>query len=332
MSLTASRVEHALRQRVGQCSGRNLGGQPIRRVILAEVVALSRVDQTLVEGFEDIDLHIAQPEARGLSGNADDQVATVGEFEYPVEKVALYGTLDPEFVEGAAGKDRSSVVSWKIEYTARDRLGNDGEISVLQEQGVIADWRAVGLAQQPVPELAFQHDLGMRAQLVPQPFQHAAGATKAEAVATQLALHRQRVGEQIVPVGKGRLQPREQRLGARRIRLVPADLDKQTPTQFVSNESGAVGGDPKETAAGLPLALAQIIGEAGEYVALLQPQVALELEYDGAEQRVGAAMNFGQSDLVVNLVIIDIESVTEDIGDQMRTDSCPGRFARFATI
>ena len=27
-------------------------------------------------------------------------------------------------------------------------------------------------------------------------------------------------------------------------------------------------------------------------------------------------MDFGQSDLVVNLVIIDIESVTEDIGDQ----------------
>jgi hypothetical protein len=50
---------------------------------------------------------------------------------------------------------------------------------------------------------------------------------------------------------------------------VLADLDKQVLTQFVSNEGGTVGGDPKETSASLPLALAQIIGEAGEYVALL---------------------------------------------------------------
>ena len=40
----AGRVEHTLRQRVGQCPRRYLGSQPIRRVILAEVMALGRVD------------------------------------------------------------------------------------------------------------------------------------------------------------------------------------------------------------------------------------------------------------------------------------------------
>ena len=71
---------------------------------------------------------------------------------------------------------------------------------MLQEQRVIADWGAVGLAQQPIPELALQHDLRMRAQLAPQALQHAAGATEAQAAPTEFALYGQRVREQIVAV------------------------------------------------------------------------------------------------------------------------------------
>ena len=44
-------------------------------------------------------------------------------------------------------------------------------------------------------------------------------------------------------------------------------------------------------------------------------QIALELEHDRAEQCVGAAVDLGQPDLVVDLVISDVESVAEDIGD-----------------
>ena len=62
-----------------------------------------------------------------------------------------------------------------------------------------------------------------------------------------------------------------------------ANLDKCALTQLIGNESRAVSGDAEETAPGLPLALAQVIGEPGKHVALFQPQVALELEYNGAK-------------------------------------------------
>jgi hypothetical protein len=198
---------------------------------------------------------------------------------------------------------------------------------VLQKQRVVADRGAVGLAQQPVPQLALEHDLGMRAQLGPQALENTTGPAEAEAAAAKLALDCQRVGRQIVPIRKRRLQPGEECLGARRVRLVPADFDQCALAQLIGEERGAVGGNPEETAPCLPLPLGQIIGQPGEYVPQFLAQITLELENDRAEQRVGAAMHLGQPHLVVDFVVSDAEPVTEDFG-QMCADGLVARTGR----
>src|SRR5262249_42594335 len=151
------------------------------------------VDQTLIQGFQDIDLDVAQPEAGRLPGDADDQVATVGEFENPVEKVALDGALDPDLVEGAAGENGAGILGRKVEHAARDRLGDDGQVGVLQEQRIIADRCSIGLAQQPIPELPLQNHLRMSAKGGPEALQDATGTAEAEAASAELALDSERI-------------------------------------------------------------------------------------------------------------------------------------------
>ena len=117
-------------------------------------MALGRVDQALVQGFQHVNLHVAQAEARRLPGDAEDQVSSVGGFEDPVEEIALDRPLDADFVKRSAGEDRTGVVGRKVEHARRDCLGDDRQIGMLQEQRIVADLGAVSLAQQPVPKLA----------------------------------------------------------------------------------------------------------------------------------------------------------------------------------
>ena len=65
----------------------------------------------------------------------------------------------------------------------------------------------------------------------------------------------------------------------------------------------------------LPFPFGQIIGQPGRHIGKLLAQVTLELENDRAEQCVGAAVDFGQPYLVVDLMISDAETVAQDIGD-----------------
>jgi hypothetical protein len=258
-SRAAGGVEHALSQRLVQRAGDDFGGEPIGCVIFAEIVPLGRVDQALVERFEDVDLDIAQTEAGRLPGDPQDQVAAFRQFEDPVEEVALDRALNAFVVEGAAGKDRRRVAGRKIEDPRGDRLGDDGQVGVLQEQRIVADRGAIGFAQQPIPKLALQQHLGMRAQALPQLFQHASGTPEAEALAAQLAFDRQRVRGQVVAIGQRRFEPGQQRAGIGPIRRVPTDLHQGVVAQFVGDELGAVGGDADEAAGGLALALGEIV-------------------------------------------------------------------------
>jgi hypothetical protein len=54
---------------------------------------------------------------------------------------------------------------------------------MLQEQAVVADPRPVGLAQEAVPQLALDGDLGVRVQPRPQLLQADAGAAEGQALA-----------------------------------------------------------------------------------------------------------------------------------------------------
>ena len=108
---------------------------------------LGRVDQALVQRLEHIDFDVAQPKARGLAGDPQHQVAAVRHLDDPVEKVAFDRALNADFVECSTGKDRRRVIGRQVEHPGRDRLRDNRQIGVLQKQRVVADRRAVGLAQ-----------------------------------------------------------------------------------------------------------------------------------------------------------------------------------------
>jgi hypothetical protein len=174
---------------------------------------------------------------------------------------------------------------------------------------------AISLAQQPVPQLALQHHLGMRPQLGPKAFQHAARPPEAQAASTELALDGHRIGSQIVAIRERRLQPCQQRLRLRRIGRVPADLDERALAQFLGDEGGAVDRDAEKPAPGLPFPFGQIIRQPGKHIGEFLAQIALELEHHRAEQCVGAAVDLGQPHLMIDLMISDAEAVAQYIGE-----------------
>ena len=125
-----------------------------RGVIFAEVVPLGGVEQAHVKRFQHVNLNVAQTKAPCLPGNAEDQVSSIGGFENPVEEIALNSPLDADFVECLSGE--LSHRRRRPEGRARSAPRSSwrrSSIGVLQEQRVVADFGAIGLAQQPVPQL-----------------------------------------------------------------------------------------------------------------------------------------------------------------------------------
>jgi hypothetical protein len=148
---SAGRVQHALGQWSGQRMRDDLGCQPIRCVILAQIVALRRVDQAFVKRLQDIRFDIAQAKARRLPGDSAHQILAVRKLQDPIEEIALDRPLDTDLVEGLAGKNRSGVVGRQVEHPRRDRFGNHGQVGVLEKKRIVADRDAIGFAQQSIP-------------------------------------------------------------------------------------------------------------------------------------------------------------------------------------
>lgn len=69
-----------------------------------------------------------------------------------------------------------------------------------------------------------------------------------------------------------------------------------------------------ESAPGLALAVGKIIRQPRLYIAKLLPQIALELEDDGTEKRIDAAVHLGQRHLVIEGLVSDSESVVKNLG------------------
>lgn len=74
--------------------------------------------------------------------------------------------------------------------------------------------------------LAFQAHLRVAPQLVPERRKVRAGAAERQDFAAEFALHRARVGRQIVAVGQRRFQPRHRRVRLLRVGEVAADYQQ----------------------------------------------------------------------------------------------------------
>ncbi len=126
--------------------GDDLGRQPIRCVVLAQIVTLRRVDQAFVQRLQDVGFDIAQAKARRLPGDSPNQILPARKLQDPIEKIAFDRALDTDLVEGLAGKNRSGVVGRQVEHPRRDRFGNHGQVGMLEKKRIVADRGAIGLA------------------------------------------------------------------------------------------------------------------------------------------------------------------------------------------
>ena len=156
-----------------------------------------------------VGLNVLQVEARGLAGDLQHEGSASWVEQHPVEEVAFDGAKDALLLQKLAGEHVLGAVRLLPQRAGGDGLGNDGEIGVLQEERVAADRLAIDLAEQPVPELALERDLGMVAELVPQRREGGASVAEGEAVAAERALDGAGIGWEVVAVGERGFEPGE---------------------------------------------------------------------------------------------------------------------------
>ena len=177
----AGRIHDPLFQRVVHGGRDHAGGEPVGGVVFPEAVAGLGGDQVLVERLEDVHPNIAQAEPVHLPRDPHDQFRAVLGGQRPVEEIWLALAGNAEVRERRAVEQRGRVRGGASTIAATHRLGDDGEIGMLQEQRVVADLGPVGEAQEPVPQIAFQARSGHMSDAVPEIAQAVEGAPRGQA-------------------------------------------------------------------------------------------------------------------------------------------------------
>ncbi len=324
----AGRIEHALFQRARDCRRDDPCRQPIRRVVLAQVVALVGIDQALVEALKHVDLDVAQAEANRLRGERAHQVDAASGEQRPVEEIGLDGTDDAFVRQEPTRQHLCRIADLQIEDARRDRLHEDGQIGVLEEQRVAADVVAVDLAQQSIPQVALQPHFGMVADLGPEPLEFRVRAAEGEAVAAEGERYRDRRRHHLGNGGEQRLEPAQQPLGVIDIDVVASDRCESAAIQRVGEQRRPVGGKTDGGPAGRAAAarVGQIIGHPGDHIALLAAKVALQLDDGGAPRHVDAPTVVDEVALVLQFAERGAEAFSQQFRDQaaQRLVSRPG--------
>ncbi len=308
----AGGIEHALGQRRVDRAPDDFRRQPVGCVIFAEIMALRRVDEALIQRLQHIHGDILQPKPRRLPCNAENKACAVGVLQDTVKEVALDSAVDPGIGERAARHDGAGIGRRQIQHPHGNRLRYNGQIGVLQEQRIIADRGTINQAQQPVPQLALQRDLAVCRVPLPKRGQHSACPPERQAVAAEFALNNQGVRLQVVAIRQRGFEPGQQAIGVVRLGLVLTDFFQPARTQLIGDESCAIGGDAEILAPGLALPLEQIIRQPVQDVGQFVAKVALELEHGRAKQHIRPPVNFVHSDFVIDGEIICVESVAKD--------------------
>ncbi|HEY1978561.1 MAG TPA: hypothetical protein VGH13_00625, partial [Xanthobacteraceae bacterium] len=165
------------------------------------------IDQAFIENFQNVGFDIAEPEASGLLRNVADEFVTGGMFQRPVEKVGFDRTDDAFVGQRAARQKIGRTIHRQIEHPRRDRLYDDCQISVLQEQRIFTDLIAIGFGKQPVPEIALELDFGVVTDGLPDRFQHQARAPERHAVATERLDDGAWLRQEVRRIGDEQLKP-----------------------------------------------------------------------------------------------------------------------------
>ena len=306
----ARRIEHPLLQRLLHGRRDDPRGEPVRRVIFPQVVALVRIDQAFIQDFQHVGFDVRQAEAGGLQRDVTHQIRPGRQPQGPVEEIGFHRAQYALVRQRAARQQRRGVGYRQVQHARGDRLYDNGQVGVLQEQRIVADVLAIGFTQQPVPQLPLQPHLGMVAQFGPQRLQRHAAAAEDHAVATKGLRHHAWLRHEIRRVGEQQFQPGQQLVPTLRVSGIPRQFPQRAVAQHIGDERGAVGCQPghRTRTSGPPSGIGEVIRHAREHVVQFAPQVALQLDDRGAPHRVDAATAVQQIDLVTDFLIRRVEA------------------------
>ena len=261
-------------------------------------------------------LHVLQPEAGDLAGDAADELGTPGRLQHPVEEVGLDGPGDAGLAEWLAAEQVRRLRQRHRQHPYRQRLGDDGEIGVLQEEVVGIDRRAVDDGEQVRPQPPLQFDLRQIAHGPPQGGEPGQRPPAGETFAAELEADDRRVREQVGAERDGRIEPDQQAARLDRVGPVAGQRRENALVHLIGQELGAVGGDADEPLAGFAFPLARIAAQPLLRVPPLAAQVALELEDGKSEQRIGTAAHLRQGPLEMNFAAAGTEAGDEQLVNQ----------------
>jgi len=174
---------------------------------------------------------------------------------------------------------------------------------VLEKQGVAADVVAVDLAQQTVPQVALQPHFGMAADLGPQPLEFPMRAAEGKAVPAEGERDGDRCRHHLGDGRQQRLKPAQQPFGVLDLDLVAADPRQRAAIERVGKQRRTVGGKADGGTAGCAAAarVGQVVGHAGDDIALFAAKISLQLDDSGAPGHVDAAAIVDEVALVLQL-------------------------------
>src|SRR5208282_5045391 len=102
----------------------------------AQVMALLRIDQGLVEAFQYIVSNVAKPEPCDLGRDSSHKVVRGRRRQDPIEEIRFDHALDPHIVKGLTCQQLRRSREFDAQRERGHRLCDDREVGVLKEERV----------------------------------------------------------------------------------------------------------------------------------------------------------------------------------------------------
>ena len=291
---TAGRIDHTLFERPFDHRRANPCREPVRCVIFAQIVTLSGVDQTFIKALKHIGIDCIELEALRLPRDAEHQrIALRLVAQQPVEEIGLDRVENAQIAKRQTVEQVLSGIGQPTgQRHGRHSLGQNNQIGVLQEQFRRVDLGAIGDPQQPVPQLALQHDFGMTGEPGPHRAQFAHGPLIEHRFTAQFDPDARNIRLQFVLERDNAFKPAQELGRFLDIRDMRSQLDQRVACfrQFMHRECRAIGDDPDEILAGQIAAIFEITGKLG--FERFAPEIGLQFDHGAPEQGIDPPTNF----------------------------------------
>lgn len=140
---TAGGVEHGLDKRPVDDVLHHFSGEPVRRVIFAESMALIAIDERLVKNFEYVAIDFGETETPDMVHDAAHEFLAFRVGHGPIEKIAFDRAGNAGRAESFARKQMFWIVFPQAKNGERDALGDNDKERVLKPQRVALNFAPI---------------------------------------------------------------------------------------------------------------------------------------------------------------------------------------------